>query len=712
MKIGSSLYLGVAIIVCLFSIAPKNVLAMQVFVKTTAGTNITVDVEPSDTIQNVKQKVQDINSMDPINQRLVFANHRLADGSTLSDYNIQKEATIFLIPLINGRASFTFNITPSTGGGCTWVNQYNNCNFQEALNIAQAANYDDSTINLGSGTYTLTTDALSYSSQFDTQTLNLVGAGASVTTVTNTNSTPTDAFDITARGPVSISGLTVSAGGTGISLSDDSSAVTGNFNVSILNTILQNNGGGAIVLQNSYLPGSVSIKGSSFQSNSKGASGGAVFIVAGQVFPMTIGGTTDADGNIFNANTSTVSGGAIYLDVNGVSSPVVIGHNTFTSNNAYSGGAIFAYASQGIDLNHNTFTGNTTTHTSPIMRLYIDGGTGNTSDNYINQNTFSSSVGEYPLYLYVDAIGSFTMNGNTISGNTSSGEAAQLILYQAMNSHVVVSNNLIYGNTAVTSPGGMTFNSSGSATIDFVNNTVTGNSSTNSAGGIVFGSSGSDSWNVYNNIFWNNTKGSTVGKDLEVSVTPAVFNFKYNDFTQINNTADLSGFAGAFSFLNNITANPSFVSVGTNNYQLNSNSPLRDIGFSGAPGIPSLDFSGSSRISGSAPDLGAYEFFVAPTTSVNSDNVSHGRSMTYGCKDTKAINYNFFSASDSSLCKYSSPNNSPVVQNIVKNLSLYKDLENKDNNLLEPFLKSLNFGSYFLKILTEDGVEQGRFVKL
>ena len=312
-----------------------------------------------------------------------------------------------------------------------------------------------------------------------------------------------------------------------------------------------------------------------------------------------MGTTTRLDG--FNITGGTADGGSVII-VN--SQPVV----------SYEGGGTTIRTNTGsLTLSNNSIYGNTCNNGGGGIYANIE----NSNVSLANNSVYNNKSGTYGGGLYIMA-----------NATTSSESAA-----------ITVINNSIYNNSTDGYGGGVYAfaNSLGTSVINLINSSVYGNISSNSGnniGGIyasvtAFDPGNIGTANIYNSIIWGNS-----GKNLETNLG------LLGGSEAINLANTLIGDAGlpdnTVDGGNNIyDTNPLFTDAANADFSLQPTSPAINAGnnsyYTAAGGniTTDTDIAGSSRLRGSAIDMGAYEAKEVPViTWPTSATITYGQSLS------------------------------------------------------------------------------------
>ena len=108
--------LSILIAIALMLSLAVPVFAMQIFIEIKVATGnemITLEVEPTDRIEDIKVKIYDKKGILPADQKLIFADMQLEDGNTLQDYSIQKDSTLRLVIPSKRSVTVKYNVDPT-----------------------------------------------------------------------------------------------------------------------------------------------------------------------------------------------------------------------------------------------------------------------------------------------------------------------------------------------------------------------------------------------------------------------------------------------------------------------------------------------------------------------------------------------------------------------------------------------------------------------
>ncbi|KAK8723123.1 hypothetical protein OTU49_011853, partial [Cherax quadricarinatus] len=75
---------------------------MLIKVKTLTGKEIEIDIEPTDKVERIKERVEEKEGIPPPQQRLIFSGKQMNDEKTAADYKVQGGSVLHLVLALRG----------------------------------------------------------------------------------------------------------------------------------------------------------------------------------------------------------------------------------------------------------------------------------------------------------------------------------------------------------------------------------------------------------------------------------------------------------------------------------------------------------------------------------------------------------------------------------------------------------------------------------
>jgi ubiquitin-like protein Nedd8 len=80
----------------------KDIIKMLIKVKTLTGKEIEIDIEPTDKVERIKERVEEKEGIPPQQQRLIFSGKQMNDEKTASDYKVAGGSVLHLVLALRG----------------------------------------------------------------------------------------------------------------------------------------------------------------------------------------------------------------------------------------------------------------------------------------------------------------------------------------------------------------------------------------------------------------------------------------------------------------------------------------------------------------------------------------------------------------------------------------------------------------------------------